>query len=81
MDSNTCSILPVDWEITMVAAVSRPEITARDEATTVTAMAWRGGLPRWYVMSEDKASRFAFGKLQSASRVCSWGVGGLLRRK
>lgn len=35
MLSCTCMILPVEWEITMVAGVRRPETTAREEATTV----------------------------------------------
>lgn len=35
MLSWTCVILPVDWQITMVAGVRRPETTAREEATTV----------------------------------------------
>jgi hypothetical protein len=35
MLSWTCTILPVEWEITMVAGVRRPEMTAREEATTV----------------------------------------------
>lgn len=33
-ESKTAVILPVDREITMVAEVRRPEMTARDEATT-----------------------------------------------
>jgi hypothetical protein len=33
-ESKTAVILPVEREITMVAEVRRPEMTARDEATT-----------------------------------------------
>jgi hypothetical protein len=35
-ESKTAVILPVFRDITIVAEVKRPEITARDEATTVS---------------------------------------------
>lgn len=55
-------IFPVSWEITMVAAVRRSPITAREEAKTVMSDPWEG------------SSRWSTGETGRRPSSIEWGV-------